>query len=100
VKQSLRLLSRGTAGNAAYQTHLEFRDEIIVSPQVTGGSDFDTVWNEWAGVCLVLLREAADMFARGDATADDGRNRGVDVNRREATAAEFVVRSRLAHQVV
>jgi hypothetical protein len=41
--------------------------------QVTGGSDFDGVWEEWSNTSLRLLREAADTFAKSgeDAIAPD-----------------------------
>lgn len=32
--------------------------------QVTGGSDFDDVWEEWSNASLMLVREAADTFAK------------------------------------
>src|SRR5687767_6353069 len=32
--------------------------------QVTGGSDFDGVWEEWSNASLMLLREAADTIAK------------------------------------
>ena len=32
--------------------------------QVTGGSDFDGVWEEWSNASLTLVREAADRFAK------------------------------------
>ena len=31
--------------------------------QVTGGSNFDRVWEEWANVSLALLREAANKYS-------------------------------------
>ena len=32
--------------------------------QVTGGSDFDGVWEEWSNASLILLREASDRFVK------------------------------------
>jgi len=32
--------------------------------QVTGGSDFHGVWEEWSNASLMLLREASDTFAK------------------------------------
>jgi len=32
--------------------------------QVTGGSDFDGVWEEWSNASLMFLREAADTIAK------------------------------------
>jgi len=37
--------------------------------QITGGSDFDGVWNERANVSLALLREAADAIAQRGSSA-------------------------------
>lgn len=37
--------------------------------QVTGGSDFDGVWEEWSNASLMLLREASDLFAKAGETA-------------------------------
>jgi hypothetical protein len=37
--------------------------------QVTGGSDFDSVWEEVANASLLLLREASDLFAKGGENA-------------------------------
>jgi hypothetical protein len=37
--------------------------------QVTGGSDFDEVWEEWSNASLALLREAADTFAKSGENA-------------------------------
>jgi hypothetical protein len=49
--------------------------------QVTGGSDFDGVWEECSNASLMLLREASDTFAKA------GEN---------AIAADAVVASLLA----
>src|ERR1700704_2948482 len=41
--------------------------------QVTGGSDFDRIWEEWANVSLLLLREAADTFSKsGEMSMEPG----------------------------
>lgn len=37
--------------------------------QVTGGSDFDGVWEEWSNASLMLLREASDRFAKAGENA-------------------------------
>jgi hypothetical protein len=37
--------------------------------QVTGGSDFDGVWEEWSNASLMLLREASDTFAKAGENA-------------------------------
>jgi hypothetical protein len=37
--------------------------------QVTGGSDFDEVWEEWSNASLALLREAADTFVKSGTNA-------------------------------
>jgi len=37
--------------------------------QVTGGSHFDEVWEEWSNVSLTLIREAADRFAHSGENA-------------------------------
>jgi len=39
--------------------------------QVVGGSDFDAVWDDKANRCLILLREAADLWATRGRTALD-----------------------------
>lgn len=37
--------------------------------QVTGGSDFDGVWEEWSNASLMLLREASDLCAKAGENA-------------------------------
>jgi hypothetical protein len=44
--------------------------------QVTGGSDFDGVWEEWSNASLMLLREASDRFAK---TGENAMTAGVVV---------------------
>ncbi len=41
--------------------------------QVTGGANFDDVWEEWANTALILLREAAGLFAGSSKNALDHR---------------------------
>jgi hypothetical protein len=60
-----------------------YRNGHAAMAQVTGGSDFDMVWDEWARECLVLLREAADIVCedRIERATADGCDRRVDVDR-------------------
>jgi hypothetical protein len=37
--------------------------------KVPAGSDFDDVWEEWSNASLMLVREAADMFAKSGENA-------------------------------